>query len=542
MSRRDRKTRHLAAADHLATEPDPADDLAVVIAQHLLDAIEAASDTDPDIPDLSTRALHHLERAATRAAAIGAPAEAQRLLEVALTHSRDAADRAHLHLSAAQAANTAGNYPAARDHAAEAITLFDDLGDEVNAGRAAAAQAEAWMRTGDNAAAIAVAAPRWQALQGRQDADPALLSLATVLTRAHLRLSDHDAAGSYAEQMLLLAEGAKDHQALATALLRIGTRYMGIGAPAAAKLTYEDAAEVAREHDLLDPLGSILINLAALLNSRDLPAAMNYAREAEAVARRSGTQFDIDFAVCNHLIASWQTGDITATATTLEDALDTATDAGIRATLRTLEVWLTDAKGQPVPARTDDHSDSTDDQSDLLWLDSADLTRAHASGDLAHAAVIAADTFPRLMSYYGLDDDFCVLWPPLVLAALAADDLDLARRLLEPVEEARPGQRSPAVAAHWHRLRGLVAARTDDEAVAEADMRAGIIALDDFGAHGYRAQAQEELARWLVDQHRLDEAAPLIEAARATYAEIGATGWLARLDAWSASRQPASRP
>jgi hypothetical protein len=130
-----------------------------------------------------------------------------------------------------------------------------------------------------------------------------------------------------------------------------------------------------------------------------------------------------------------------------------------------------------------------------------------------------------------------------VLAALAAADLDLAERFLEPVETARPGQVSPAVDAQWHRLRGLVAAaRGDDPEFAETEMRAGITALDAFGANGYRAQAQEELARWLVEQHRAEDATPLIDAARITYTDIGATGWLARLDAWDASRQPANMP
>jgi len=72
------------------------------------------------------------------------------------------------------------------------------------------------------------------------------------------------------------------------------------------------------------------------------------------------------------------------------------------------------------------------------------------------------------------------------------------------------------VAAQCHRLRGLVsAARGDDPAFAGTEIRIGIEA---FSARGYRAQAQEELGRWLVDQQRPDDAAPLLEAARATYA------------------------
>ena len=145
----------------------------------------------------------------------------------------------------------------------------------------------------------------------------------------------------------------------------------------------------------------------------------------------------------------------------------------------------------------------------------------------------------HLLAASGLDDDFFVLWPPAVLAALGAEDLDLADRLLVPVSAALPGQRPPAVAAQWHRLRGLVsAARGDDPQFAETELRAGIDALRTFGATGFQAQAEEELGRWLVTQGRTDEAAPLLDAARTTFAEIGATGWLAKLDTWRSSLQP----
>ena len=124
-----------------------------------------------------------------------------------------------------------------------------------------------------------------------------------------------------------------------------------------------------------------------------------------------------------------------------------------------------------------------------------------------------------------------------MLAALAAGDLELADRLLEPVATAQPGLVSPGVGAQWLRLRGLVgAARGADPSVVEADLRAGIEALGAFGAVGERARAQEELARWLVEQDRADDAEPLVASARATYADIGADGWLAQLDAWQAGR------
>jgi len=50
------------------------------------------------------------------------------------------------------------------------------------------------------------------------------------------------------------------------------------------------------------------------------------------------------------------------------------------------------------------------------------------------------------------------------------------------------------------------------------------------------AQAREDLGRWLVDEGSTAEAEPLLAAARTTYEEIGATGWLARLESWQSER------
>ncbi len=199
--------------------------------------------------------------------------------------------------------------------------------------------------------------------------------------------------------------------------------------------------------------------------------------------------------------------------------------------------WLADAQGGPTPARAVDFDDATDDENVLAWRASADITLALAAEDPATAARIASASIDHILAAMGLEDDFMFLWPPLVLAALAANDTDLAQQLLEPVATAQPGRVAPAVAAQWHRLRGLVAAaRGDDPLSVEADLRAGIAALEAFGAVGYRARAQEELAHWLLDQNRPSDAEQLIEQARATYTDIGAAGWLTQLDSRQAER------
>jgi len=209
-----------------------------------------------------------------------------------------------------------------------------------------------------------------------------------------------------------------------------------------------------------------------------------------------------------------------------------------------LQVWVAEARGTTLPASTPAAATATataetDSQSNLAWLRSADLARAVVIGDEAEAARLAPHVLDHLLAASGLDDDFFVLLPPTVLAALADQQVDLAEQLLAPVTQALPGQRPAAVAAQWHRLRGLVAAaRGDDPQFVESELRAGIEALRTFGACGFQAQAEQELGRWLVTQGRTEEAAPLLDAARTAFAEIGASGWLAKLDTWRTSLQP----
>ena len=74
LSRRDRKTRHLAVAAHLrAAFPGDGEEVADVIARHYLDALNAVPD-DPDTDQIRGQAIATLIRAAERAERTGAPA------------------------------------------------------------------------------------------------------------------------------------------------------------------------------------------------------------------------------------------------------------------------------------------------------------------------------------------------------------------------------------------------------------------------------------------------------------------------------------
>ena len=531
LSRRDRKQRHVAAADFLATQPDPGDDLTVVIAQHLLDAVDAMGSMDADLGDLVPRACALLERAGHRAKALGSSAEARRRFEAALARSTDIEDRARLHFACGQAAQDAGDYQGGAAHAQAAMELYDELERPIDAGSAAGIAALSLQILSDFDGVIALAEPRWQALEGIRDSERALLSLAGPLANSHFELEDLAQAGRYVERRVFLAEAVGDPEQLAKAMINMGGRYQATGGPRISRALYEGAADVARTHDLPGALAHALINLSTVLMSRDLPAAIDALFEARDMARRAGVSGMADYAAGNCSSALWSAGRLAESRQVVQEAVETATTPTVRWGLAVVEAYLADAQGEPLPPLPD--IETALSSWDLAARGSLDVLRLLTQGDVQGAAALSEATLAHQLSSSGLEDDFMHFWPPLVRAALAAGDVPLAERLLEPVRGAAPGLLSTAVAAHLRNLQGLVgAARGDEPVKVEADLRAGVAALADFGAVGWSARAEEDLARWLAGQGRAVDAAPHLEHARATYAQIGATGWLTRLDSF----------
>src|SRR5205085_7815903 len=72
LSKRERKVRHLAAADYLGRAFAEVEEVAEVLASHYVAAVEAAPDAE-DAPAIRARAGEMLARAGQRAGSLGAP-------------------------------------------------------------------------------------------------------------------------------------------------------------------------------------------------------------------------------------------------------------------------------------------------------------------------------------------------------------------------------------------------------------------------------------------------------------------------------------
>ena len=540
-SRRDRKSRHIAAADHLAAQPQTGDELAVVIAQHLLDAVDASSTGDLDVTELETRACQLLDRAAVRARGLGSLAEARRLFEAALARTHAPAEQARLHREAADAAAGAGQWAGCEEHAAAAVALWDDLGDGANAARAAALQGRCLYLRNDSPAALALITPRWAALEESEQTRRALFELAGVLASAeHEENGVTDQAWAYQHRRLLLAEALGDPEALAQALIGQAVAYHGVGAPQTARGITQAVVQICRENGLLGLLSNALNNLSTVVMSRDLPAALALLEEGVEVARRSGMAGFVDYTAGNYTAALWTAARYAAMREVLGAAAEPATTPGLQWGFVAMAWRLGEATGTVVEV-----APAADATGGGAWAEAASrdvaIQRLLAAGDTASAARLAQEALPFLLAAGGIDDDFMHFWPTLVRAALADGDLDGAARLLAPVREAPPGIVSTAVAAHLCHLSGLLgAAAGDDPVTVEADLRAGADGLTAFGAVGLAARAREDLGRWLAAQARPADAAVELAQVRATYGALGADGWAAQLDAWQAARQPST--
>ena len=151
LGRRERKRLHLATADHLARLGG--DELAEVIAAHRVDAYRLLPD-DPDAADLRDAARADLLRASERAASLAAPAEAFRLVTVALDLVADDREDAALHEQAGVLALRKGDVAEAEEQFSRAIAIHEQAADTRSAARVRAQRGDVLFLQGRSAEAV----------------------------------------------------------------------------------------------------------------------------------------------------------------------------------------------------------------------------------------------------------------------------------------------------------------------------------------------------------------------------------------------------
>jgi tetratricopeptide (TPR) repeat protein len=115
-------------------------------------------------------------------------------------------------------------------------------------------------------------------------------------------------------------------------------------------------------------------------------------------------------------------------------------------------------------------------------------------------------------------------------AAFSLGDQEEVERLVATIDGMKPGRITPflrALADRW-RARAAAARGSDDRIHASFKAAAGLFL--ETGIPYWRALTQLDHGEWLIGQGRPEEAAPLLDEARATFQRLKATAWLDRLE------------
>ncbi len=341
LAKRDRKTRHLAAARFL--ESLGSDELAGGLAGHYL-AAHANSAVGPEADALAAQARIALRAAAERAADLGAHEQAVTFYEQALTVTTDSAEVTGLHEQAAESAAAIQRVGDAEAHFRAALEGRAALNDRAAEARTTARFGNALLSAYRFEPALTLLAAASDRFADLVD-DAALAMLDGQLARAYFLHAEHARAVAVSDRVLEAAERFDLVDVVAdtlitrgSALASLGRRYEGIGA-------VEAGQKLAAAHSLQPTVGRALNNLASLLQASDPRAGLEAARAGIALARRLGVRsFQL---VDNAYAGAIRTGEWDWAAAELEPMLGEDADTLTRAIALANIIQLRAFRGEP---------------------------------------------------------------------------------------------------------------------------------------------------------------------------------------------------
>src|SRR2546427_7549150 len=287
LSKRERKTRHLAAAAQLERAFASEQEVVEVLASHYVAAYEAAPD-DTDADEIKHRAAHLVARAGERAASLAASEEAAHYFEQAASMEEDPLEQARLIERSGEMALRAGRTEQAQARFEQALALFSTAGERHQAARLTARLGEVEWRRGQLDAALERMTRAWDELEG-EEPDVDIAALAAQIGRLHVMKGELAAGSERLETALELAEALWLPEVLAEAL-----NSTGVIAPFGPRLQQAQALikralELALEYELPAPALRAFNNLGDVLHRRDrCEDATVQLEQGIAYARRVG--------------------------------------------------------------------------------------------------------------------------------------------------------------------------------------------------------------------------------------------------------------
>ena len=537
LSRRERRTLHVAAAEHLEALQD--EELVEAAAEHLLEAHRAAPG-HADAPVLALRAVSALRRAASRALVLHVPVRALAHLECALELVEDDQTRAALWEEAAVAARAAPQFDLAEELLRRLIEWRTAQDQRTEADRARAQLASLLLATERHGSALGDLEAALEGIAGLAP-DAASVELSGQLARARLLVGDYDQALDWADRTLDAARPLGLAAVAVDALITRGTTRMRLGQSDTGLADLHQAIGEAEQLGLIGAELRARNNLAWLSVSDDPHATMETARAGMELATRMGVG---DMVLQLAEIVCWvaiDTGDWDWALEILADVHDRPQAPAHRIQFVATEAMFRALRGDSQAGVLLDALEPIEPETDRQILGAIDHARAWIAlldnrlDEASRLAEVAADRSLGAEQHAAL-----VL---ATRAALWQGDTDAVASRLVRLEQLH--------------LRGRAVA------AGELTLRAGAAALNSDAAAGpmYDAAVAEwrslrlplHLALCLAERHRLGAAGSVhpdeaLAEARALLGQLGADAVMRAIRPLSprqvraASRRPAGSP
>ncbi|MGZ4340369.1 MAG: AAA family ATPase [Gaiellaceae bacterium] len=530
LPKRERREKHLAAADHLSAALGE-EEVAEVIASHLLDAYRL----DPDAADseaLRRRAHEALFRAAERAASLGASSEARRYFEQAAELGAEPRDRAAALTRAGEMALAAGDHDGAYRLFEQTISLYESVGDSH-----AAARASSWLGHVENRLGRLEQSIERQeqayAVIADDDPDEDYLILVTRLGSTHFFAGNLERAAELIERGLDAAEALQLADPLARAwnakAILVAQRR-----PQEARGILQLALDLDLENELYGNATVVYNNLSDLGLQRDRYAeSLTHLEQALELARRIGNRSREWSALSEMTYALTMLGRWDEALARLAEIPDehVNADSSVSSVVNgVLELLL--HRGRLEQARELLGRFEELGQSGAVQMQSG-YQAAIAAVRLAEgnhgAALAAAEQAVATGDTQGISAQGPKLGLIHALEAVhALGQHGRANELLEIVDEQPPGLRPPLLEATAHRFRAQLAG---DDPGADRHFTAAAAQVRALELPFHLAVVQLEHGEWLVARGRPDDAQPLLAEAREMFEHLQAKPWLERVDA-----------
>jgi tetratricopeptide (TPR) repeat protein len=547
LSRRERKAKHLAVADHLSRSfADDGEEMAEVIAQHLLDALAAVPD-DGDVVELRERCVAALLRGADRADRTGAPTAAagaaRTAADLLLAQSSEEGDltAAGLFERAGASIEFAGQHDDAVIWCGRAAELYREHDRPRDAARAGIGMGGALRRQGRHEEARKVLHAALAELRDPPDED----TVAVLQTLASLEAfaANADEAQRLSREALHLAQAlglpletyvnlfltqaichdVADHHVEAIAAYREAARLGAGGAPVL--------------------LGRVFLNLSdSLLSQGWWDEAAAAGQHAVAQLRSAGSA-NAAFAAGNVMQAllfagRWDDAADLGRSGEVDGRIDDAnlaTQAAILAVLR--------GETEPLPSLLEvvRALGASEDPQDRVMVDYLEAAVAAAAGDHQQALQRARTAAVEGVQVGVASEGPRWGWPIAADAALALGDLDEVERLLAWVDGYPNGHHHPVVRADKFRVRARLLAARDNRGAATVAFDAAVTALRDLGSPYHLAVGLTDLAAHSAAGGDGERARRAAAEARSIAERLGAKPLLARIAALDAGHRVDAR-